>query len=90
MSGSAAGIERFRRSYSLFRRFGELRGMCGIVGIFGAGRSPINRVESLKRLEYRGYDSAGVATLDPAARHRGAIIGSMHESVGSRLRELRY
>src|SRR5205809_6986688 len=38
--------------------------MCGIVGILG--RSPVAEqlVDSLKRLEYRGYDSAGVATLE--------------------------
>jgi glucosamine--fructose-6-phosphate aminotransferase (isomerizing) len=38
--------------------------MCGIVGILG--REPVAEeiVEALKRLEYRGYDSAGVATLE--------------------------
>ncbi|MEH2534387.1 glucosamine--fructose-6-phosphate aminotransferase (isomerizing) [Bradyrhizobium sp. AZCC 1588] len=46
--------------------------MCGIVGILG--RAPVAEllVDSLKRLEYRGYDSAGVATLegDHLARRR--------------------
>src|SRR5213080_1671461 len=38
--------------------------MCGIVGILG--REPVAGllVDALKRLEYRGYDSAGVATLE--------------------------
>src|SRR6195256_5936911 len=38
--------------------------MCGIVGILG--RLPVGEqlVDSLKRLEYRGYDSAGIATLE--------------------------
>src|SRR5204863_123352 len=38
--------------------------MCGIVGILG--REPVagQLVDALKRLEYRGYDSAGVATLE--------------------------
>src|SRR6185312_10609402 len=38
--------------------------MCGIIGILG--REPVAEeiVEALKRLEYRGYDSAGVATLE--------------------------
>ena len=38
--------------------------MCGIIGI--VGREPVARhlVDALKRLEYRGYDSAGVATLE--------------------------
>src|SRR5215471_11014079 len=37
--------------------------MCGIVGILGRGPVAELLVDSLKRLEYRGYDSAGVATL---------------------------
>jgi glucosamine--fructose-6-phosphate aminotransferase (isomerizing) len=38
--------------------------MCGIVGI--VGREPVagQMIEALKRLEYRGYDSAGIATLE--------------------------
>jgi glucosamine--fructose-6-phosphate aminotransferase (isomerizing) len=38
--------------------------MCGIVGILGRGPVAGQLVDSLKRLEYRGYDSAGVATLE--------------------------
>ncbi|MCA6114993.1 glutamine--fructose-6-phosphate transaminase (isomerizing) [Bradyrhizobium sp. WSM 1738] len=38
--------------------------MCGIVGILGRGPVVGQLVESLKRLEYRGYDSTGVATLE--------------------------
>ena len=38
--------------------------MCGIVGIIGTGPVASKIVESLKRLEYRGYDSAGIATLE--------------------------
>ncbi len=38
--------------------------MCGIVGILGAGPAAPLLVDALKRLEYRGYDSAGVATLE--------------------------
>ena len=38
--------------------------MCGIVGCIG-GREPQKYlIEGLKELEYRGYDSAGVAILD--------------------------
>jgi glutamine phosphoribosylpyrophosphate amidotransferase len=46
--------------------------MCGIVGILGRGPVAEQLVDSLKRLEYRGYDSAGVATLegDHLARRR--------------------
>src|SRR5258705_989317 len=38
--------------------------MCGIVGILGRGPVAEQLLGSLKRLEYRGYDSAGVATLE--------------------------
>ncbi len=38
--------------------------MCGIVGYIGKGRSLQMLVDGLKRLEYRGYDSAGVAFLN--------------------------
>ncbi len=38
--------------------------MCGIVGILGRRSVAGDIVESLRRLEYRGYDSAGVATLE--------------------------
>jgi glucosamine 6-phosphate synthetase-like amidotransferase/phosphosugar isomerase protein len=37
--------------------------MCGIIGIIGNAPVTPLLVEALKRLEYRGYDSAGVATL---------------------------
>ena len=38
--------------------------MCGIVGVIGRGPAAPRVVSALKRLEYRGYDSAGVATLE--------------------------
>ena len=38
--------------------------MCGIVGILGKEPVALSLVDALKRLEYRGYDSAGVATLE--------------------------
>ena len=47
--------------------------MCGIVGILGRAPVAEQLVDSLKRLEYRGYDSAGVATLEGEhARRAGA------------------
>ena len=51
--------------------------MCGIVGIIG--REPVagQLVEALKRLEYRGYDSAGVATLDHGALGRRRAEGKL-------------
>jgi glutamine---fructose-6-phosphate transaminase (isomerizing) len=51
--------------------------MCGIVGIIG--REPVagHLVEALKRLEYRGYDSAGVATLDHGTLARRRAEGKL-------------
>src|SRR5690242_14310535 len=37
--------------------------MCGIVGIIGRNEASPLLLEGLRRLEYRGYDSAGIATL---------------------------
>ncbi len=37
--------------------------MCGIVGVIGRAEATACLLEGLKRLEYRGYDSAGIATL---------------------------
>ncbi len=42
--------------------------MCGIVGYIGARRAQDFLVEGLRRLEYRGYDSAGIATLEDSNR----------------------
>ena len=47
--------------------------MCGIVGYIGSQRAAENVLEGLRRLEYRGYDSAGIATVqdgDVAVRRR--------------------
>ena len=38
--------------------------MCGIVGILGQAPVAPQMMEALRRLEYRGYDSAGLATLE--------------------------
>jgi len=51
--------------------------MCGIVGILGRGPVAEQLVDSLKRLEYRGYDSAGVATLEGAELARRRAEGKL-------------
>jgi glucosamine--fructose-6-phosphate aminotransferase (isomerizing) len=51
--------------------------MCGIVGILGIGPVADQLVDSLKRLEYRGYDSAGVATLEGANIERRRAEGKL-------------
>ena len=38
--------------------------MCGIVGYVGNNKAQDFLISGLKRLEYRGYDSAGIVTLD--------------------------
>ena len=54
--------------------------MCGIIGIIG--REPVAPlfIEALKRLEYRGYDSAGVATLERRRADAPARRGQAQES----------
>jgi glucosamine--fructose-6-phosphate aminotransferase (isomerizing) len=51
--------------------------MCGIVGILGRGPVAEQLVDSLKRLEYRGYDSAGVATLEGVRLDRRRAKGKL-------------
>src|SRR5690349_11881336 len=51
--------------------------MCGIVGIIGVEPVAPRMVEALRRLEYRGYDSAGVATLESGAIARRRAEGKL-------------
>ncbi|MBT1517504.1 glutamine--fructose-6-phosphate transaminase (isomerizing) [Bradyrhizobium sp. SRL28] len=59
--------------------------MCGIVGILGRGPVTGQLVEALKRLEYRGYDSAGVATLEGNHLERRRAEGKL-KNLEARLR----
>ena len=52
--------------------------MCGIVGILGNAPVAGQLVDALKRLEYRGYDSAGIATLDRGVMARRRAEGKLH------------
>ncbi len=52
--------------------------MCGIIGILGKNQVAPQLVEGLRRLEYRGYDSAGVATVDSEGRlDRRRAVGKL-------------
>jgi glutamine---fructose-6-phosphate transaminase (isomerizing) len=51
--------------------------MCGIVGILGSTPVSPLLVEALKRLEYRGYDSAGIATLEGGRLERRRAEGKL-------------
>lgn len=61
--------------------------MCGIVGILG--RQPVadSIVEALRRLEYRGYDSAGVATLVNGGIERRRAVGKLKNLADLLVRE---
>lgn len=51
--------------------------MCGIIGILGQEAVTARLVEGLKRLEYRGYDSAGVCTLVDGKLERRRAKGKL-------------
>ena len=51
--------------------------MCGIIGVLGNHEVAPLLVESLKRLEYRGYDSAGIATVNEGRLDRRRAVGKL-------------
>jgi glucosamine--fructose-6-phosphate aminotransferase (isomerizing) len=51
--------------------------MCGIVGVLGNHEVAPLLVEALKRLEYRGYDSAGIATVNNGKLDRRRAVGKL-------------
>ena len=55
--------------------------MCGIIGIIGKDEVAERLVDGLKRLEYRGYDSAGVATVHDGAIERRRAEGKLSNLV---------
>ncbi|MDF7774721.1 glutamine--fructose-6-phosphate transaminase (isomerizing) [Sphingomonas sp. AOB5] len=60
--------------------------MCGIVGILGTSDVAQRLFDGLKRLEYRGYDSAGIATLHGGEIDRRRAEGKL-ANLGNRLAE---
>jgi glucosamine--fructose-6-phosphate aminotransferase (isomerizing) len=63
--------------WRFLENLGILIRMCGIVGILGRAPVAEQLVDSLKRLEYRGYDSAGVATLEGKRLDRRRAEGKL-------------
>ncbi|MDO7641336.1 MAG: glutamine--fructose-6-phosphate aminotransferase, partial [Reinekea forsetii] len=53
--------------------------MCGIVGAVAQRDVADILVEGLRRLEYRGYDSAGVAIIDGERLNRVRRVGKVNE-----------
>jgi glutamine---fructose-6-phosphate transaminase (isomerizing) len=51
--------------------------MCGIVGILGKHEVSPRILDALKRLEYRGYDSAGIATINNGILSRRRALGKL-------------
>lgn len=51
--------------------------MCGIIGVLGNNEVAPILVEALKRLEYRGYDSAGIATVNDGDLDRRRAVGKL-------------
>lgn len=60
--------------------------MCGIVGIMGSKPVAADLVDALRRLEYRGYDSAGVATVENGHLERRRAEGKLR-NLETRLHE---
>ncbi len=51
--------------------------MCGIIGVLSNHEAAPQLVEALKRLEYRGYDSAGIATVQNGTLNRRRAVGKL-------------
>jgi glutamine---fructose-6-phosphate transaminase (isomerizing) len=61
--------------------------MCGIIGIIGGEPVAPLLIDALKRLEYRGYDSAGIATLERGVLTRRRAEGKLKNLEGKLARE---
>jgi len=61
--------------------------MCGIVGIIGPKAVATDLVDALRRLEYRGYDSAGIATVENGHLQRRRAEGKLRNLESRLLKE---
>ena len=64
MAGDAVELRRVGKLSGAFMPSQERNLMCGIVGYIGPEQAVDFLIEGLRRLEYRGYDSSGVVTID--------------------------
>src|SRR5262245_41873647 len=71
--------KRWSEQRSGTRAHGGTGFMCGIVGYVGFRDAEPILLEGLRRLEYRGYDSAGLATLSGPRLHLRKRAGRIHE-----------
>ena len=53
--------------------------MCGIVGVVGNTNATDILIQGLEKLEYRGYDSAGIFVLGGAENHLVKAVGRIAE-----------
>ena len=60
--------------------------MCGIIGIIGQKDAATGLIGGLRRLEYRGYDSAGIATIENRKINRRRSEGKLN-NLDARLKE---
>ena len=51
--------------------------MCGIIGIVGKSSAQPSIIEALEKLEYRGYDSSGIATVSDNSIIRRRAVGKL-------------
>mgnify|MGYP000851615541 CR=1 FL=1 len=51
--------------------------MCGIIGYIGTEPAADIVLDALRRLEYRGYDSSGIATIDNGDLHVSRAVGKL-------------
>jgi hypothetical protein len=76
-----SGMEHPSASRGANREGGET---CGIVGVVSRGSAAAPILDALRRLEYRGYDSAGIATLESGQLTRRRAVGKL-ENLAAKL-----
>lgn len=80
-----AKIQRFRDNQNRHSERIKDDNMCGIIGYFGKEQASPMLIEGLKRLEYRGYDSYGMATSSGGKLHIDKNVGKISSHNGTPL-----